>query len=142
NSGSGNQGMTASLPVIQRAFQLNSSEEMLLRALAISNLLAIHQKTGIGRMSAYCGAVCAATGSAAGIAFLEGASDRVIEQTVSNSISISGGRRCEGAMSSCAAKIVSAVDGALLAYDLARMECSFLAGEGVVKKNVEETVSG
>ncbi|NLO15007.1 MAG: serine dehydratase subunit alpha family protein [Clostridiales bacterium] len=142
NSGSGNQGMTASLPVIQRAFQLNSSEEMLLRALAISNLLAIHQKTGIGRMSAYCGAVCAATGSAAGIAFLEGASDRVIEQTVSNSISITGGMLCDGAKSSCAAKIVIAVDGALLAYDLARKECSFLAGEGVVKKNVEETVSG
>lgn len=142
NSGSGNQGMTASLPVIQRAFQQKSSEEMLLRALAISNLLTIHLKTGIGRMSAYCGAVCAATGSAAGIAYLEGASDKVIEQTVSNSISITGGMLCDGAKSSCAAKIAIAVDGALLAYDLAKKECSFLAGEGIVKKNVEETISG
>ena len=142
NSGSGNQGMTASLPVIERALQLDASEDMLLRALAISNLLAIHQKTGIGRMSAYCGAVCAATGSAAGIAFLEGAADTVIGQTVSNSVSITGGMLCDGAKSSCAAKIVVAIDGALLGYDLAKNERSFLAGEGVVKENVEDTVSG
>lgn len=142
NSGSGNQGITASLPVIERARQLDASGEMLLRALALSNLLAIYQKTGIGRMSAYCGAVCAATGSAAGIAFLEGATDYVIEQTISNSISITGGVLCDGAKSSCAAKIAVAVNGALLGYDLAKKECSFLPGEGVVKRNVEETVSG
>ncbi len=141
NSGSGNQGLTASVPVITRAEQLGASEETLLRALAVSNLVSIHQKTGIGRVSAYCGAVSAAIGSAAGIAFMEGAEDGVIALTVSSALGIASGMLCDGAKSSCAAKIVSALDSALLAYDMARQGRGFLPGEGLTKDGVEQTIS-
>lgn len=142
NSGSGNQGMTASLPVVERARQLGVSQDKMLRALAVSNLISIHQKTGIGRMSAYCGAVCAATGSAAGIAFLENAQDEVIRQTIVNSLAVTSGMLCDGAKSSCAGKIASALDGALLAYEMAKRDLGYLPGEGIVKENVESTIQG
>ena len=142
NSGSGNQGITASLPVIERARQIHASEEETLRALVVSNLVAIHQKTAIGRMSAFCGAVTAAAGSAAGIAFLEGASEEEIGETIANSLAISGGMICDGAKSSCAAKIAASLDSALMAYDLARQGRSFQQGEGIIKKNVEQTIAG
>lgn len=142
NSGSGNQGMTASLPVVERARQLGAPEELLLRALAVSNLVSIHQKTAIGRMSAYCGAVSAATGSAVGIAFLEGASDEVIKQTIVNSLAVTSGMLCDGAKSSCAGKIANALDGALLAYEMAKRDLGYQAGEGIVKKDVESTIQG
>ena len=141
NSGSGNQGLTASIPVITRAEQLGASEEALLRALAVSNLVAIHQKTGIGRMSAYCGAVSAATGAACGIAFLEGADEETIAKTLSNALMISSGMLCDGAKSSCAAKIAAALDSALLAYDMARQERAFQPGEGLMKSDVERTIA-
>ncbi len=140
NSGSGNQGLTASIPVITRWEQLRASEEALLRALAVSNLVSIHQKAGIGRMSAYCGAVSAAIGSAAGIAFLEGAEDEVIALTVSTALGIASGMLCDGAKSSCAAKIASALDSALMAYDMAQRERGFLPGEGLTKGDVEQTI--
>lgn len=140
NSGSGNQGLTASVPVIQFARQHQISEELLLRALCISNLVAIHQKTFIGALSAYCGAVCAATGSAAAIAWLEGADDMCIAHTIINSIATSGGMICDGAKSSCAAKISLAVDGALTAYDMARQGMVYPVGDGVVTGDVEQTI--
>ncbi|MGI6694886.1 MAG: serine dehydratase subunit alpha family protein [Christensenellales bacterium] len=141
NSGSGNQGLTVSIPVITRAQQLNAGEEKMLRALALSNLIAIHQKTGIGRMSAYCGAVSAAIGSACGIAFLEDVGDEVIARTITNALMIVSGMLCDGAKSSCAAKIAAALDSALLAYDMAKEERAFLPGEGLMKHDVEDTIS-
>ena len=141
NSGSGNQGLTTSIPVITRAEQLGASEEEMLRALAVSNLVAIHQKTGIGRMSAYCGAVSAAIGAASGIAFLEGAGDEVIARTITNALMIASGMLCDGAKSSCAAKIAAALDSALLAYDMAVQERAFQPGEGLVKGDVEATIT-
>lgn len=141
NSGSGNQGLTASIPVIIRAEQLLAGEEILLRALAVSNLIAIHQKEGIGRLSAYCGAVTAAIGSAAGIAFLEGADDGQIDQVISNGLMIASGMLCDGAKSSCAAKIVTSLDSALLAYDMTKSGRRFQPGEGLAKPGVERTIS-
>ena len=141
NSGSGNQGLTASVPVITRARQMGASEEALMRALAVSNLLAIHQKAGIGRMSAYCGAVSAAVGCAAGIAFLEGMPEEIIERTVTNALMISSGMLCDGAKSSCAAKIAAALDSAFLAYDMARADRAFQPGEGLVKQDTEQTIA-
>jgi L-cysteine desulfidase len=141
NSGSGNQGLAASVPVIIRAEQLKAGEEALLRALAVSNLIAIHQKRGIGRLSAYCGAVTAAIGSAAGIAYLEGAGDEQIEQVISNGLMIASGMLCDGAKSSCAAKIVTSLDSALLAYDMSKSGREFQPGEGLAKPGVEGTIS-
>lgn len=141
NSGSGNQGITVSMPVILYARHIGASHERLLRALCVSNLMAIHQKTGIGRLSAFCGAVSAATGAAAGIAWLDGAEYGVIAQTITNSLGNVGGMVCDGAKSSCAAKIASALESALLGYEMAKEQRGFLDGEGIVKSNVEETIS-
>ncbi len=141
NSGSGNQGMTVSLPVIEYARELGVSHEKLLRALCVSNLVAIHQKTDIGRLSAFCGAVSAATGAAAGIAYMEGASYAVIAQTVVNSLANVGGMVCDGAKPSCAAKIVSALESAFLGYELAKRGRGFYDGEGIVKADVEATIA-
>ena len=118
NSGSGNQGMTCSLPVIEYAKELNSGEEKLYRALTLSNLVAIHQKTGIGRLSAYCGAVCAGAAAGAGIAYLHGGGYEEIAHTVVNALAIVSGIVCDGAKASCAAKIASSVEAGILGYNM------------------------
>lgn len=141
NSGSGNQGITVSMPVIVYAQHLGASRERLIRALTISNLVAIHQKSKVGRLSAYCGAVSAAAGSGAAIAWLDGASHELIELTISNTLANVSGILCDGAKPSCAAKIASAVEAALVGYSLAKKQRSFQPGDGIVKGELEETIS-
>lgn len=140
NSGSGNQGMTVSLPVIVYANYLKVSREKLYRALVLSNLVAIHLKSGIGKLSAYCGAVSAACGSGAAITYLHNAPLPVIEKTITNTIGNVSGMVCDGAKSSCAAKIASAVDAAIMAHYMAMDDNTFGAGEGLVKEDVEKTI--
>lgn len=140
NSGSGNQGMTCSLPVIEYARELRVSEEQLYRALVVSNLVAIHQKKYIGSLSAYCGAVSAACGAGAAIAWLNGGNYESVSGTITNTLANTGGIVCDGAKSSCAAKIASAVDAAILAYTLEQEDHSFQPGEGLVRDNVEDTI--
>jgi L-cysteine desulfidase len=140
NSGSGNQGMTVSLPVIEYAKELGVSKEKLYRALVLSNLTAIHQKTSIGRLSAYCGAVSAACGSGAAITYLYGGKYEDICRTIVNTITNIGGMVCDGAKPSCAAKIASAVDAAIMAHHLSTEGKVFASGEGLVKGNVEDTI--
>ena len=141
NSGSGNQGMTVSLPVIEYAKELNSTKEMLYRALCVSNLVAIHQKTKIGKLSAYCGAVSAAAGAGAGIAYLHGDGLREVSLTISNTLANVAGIVCDGAKPSCAAKIASSIDAAIMAYAMAKQGKSFGAGEGLVEEDIEETLN-
>lgn len=140
NSGSGNQGMTCSLPVIEYAKELNSGEEKLYRALTLSNLVAIHQKTGIGRLSAYCGAVCAGAAAGAGIAYLQGGRYEEIAHTVVNALAIVSGIVCDGAKASCAAKIASSVEAGILGYNMYKCGQQFYAGDGIVTKGVDETI--
>lgn len=142
NSGSGNQGMTVSLPVIEYWKELNLPEEKLYRALCVSNLTAIHQKTRIGRLSAFCGAVSAAAGAGAAIAYLHGADAEQIGETVVNTLANVAGILCDGAKPSCAAKIASCVDAAITAYIQTCHEHSFRSGEGIVKDDVEQTICG
>ena len=138
--GSGNQGIAASVPVIEYAKRIEATHNELLRALCVSNLCAIHQKTGIGSLSAYCGAVCAATGSVAAIAFLDGCNYQCISDTIINSLANVSGMICDGAKSSCAAKISSALEGAFLGYELAKRGRRFRDGEGIVDEDVEQTI--
>jgi len=140
NSGSGNQGMTVSLPVIEYAKELGCPRERLLRALAVSNLVAIHQKRRIGRLSAYCGAVSAACGSGAGIAYLHGGGYEEISDTIINTIANIGGMVCDGAKPSCAAKIASAVDAAIMAFHMSVGGKVFGEGDGLVAGGVEGTI--
>jgi L-cysteine desulfidase len=140
NSGSGNQGIAASLPVIEYARELKCPDERLYRALVVSNLVAIHQKRQIGRLSAYCGAVSAAAGSGAGISYLCGGGYEEISATIVNTIATIGGMVCDGAKPSCAAKIFQAVDAAILAHDLSSSGKVFGAGDGLVKGDVERTI--
>lgn len=140
NSGSGNQGITASIPVIEYARELGVSEDKLFKALIISNLASIHQKSQIGKLSAYCGAVSAAAGSGAGITYLNGGSYEEISKTIINTIANIGGMVCDGAKPSCAAKISSAVGAAILGYQLSAQGKVFRDGEGLVKDGVEETI--
>lgn len=140
NSGSGNQGITVSLPVVQYAREYHKTEEELYRALVVSNLTALHQKKYIGSLSAYCGAVSAATGSGAGIAYLLGAGYEEISNVITNTIANIGGMVCDGAKPSCAAKIASAVEAAILAVHMGRKNRVFHSGEGLVKDDVEETI--
>lgn len=140
NSGSGNQGMTVSLPVIEYAKELNSSDEQLLRALALSNLIAIHQKTGIGRLSAYCGAVSAGAGAGAGIAYLCGGGYEEVVHTVVNALAIVSGMVCDGAKASCAAKIASAVDAGILGHLMYQNGQQFYGGDGIIVKGIENTI--
>lgn len=142
NSGSGNQGIAASVPVVIYAQELKIPHEKLLRALCVSNLITIHQKTGIGKLSAYCGAVCAATGAACGIAYMQEESFSTISQLIINSIATAGGIICDGAKSSCAAKIATALEAAFLGYNLAKVKRGYRDGEGIVKKDVERTIAG
>lgn len=140
NSGSGNQGITVSLPIVEYAAELGASDEMKYRALALSNLVAIYQKNELGKLSAYCGAVSAAAGAGAGIAFLHGASFEVISETIVNTLANVSGIVCDGAKASCAAKIASSVDAAILAFQMAADHHFFQPGEGLVKEDAEATI--
>ena len=139
-SGSGNQGITASGPVAVYARELGKSEEELLRAVALSDLVTIHQKSGIGRLSAYCGAISAGCGAGAGIAYLQGGDVHAIAHTVVNAVAILSGTICDGAKPSCAAKIASAVDAGILGYHMYLENQQFYGGDGIVTKGVDNTV--
>ena len=140
-SGSGNQGLTASLPVIVYAEGLGADREKLLRALLISNLITLHVKAGIGRLSAYCGAVSAGAGAGAGIAFLHGGGLREISHTIVNTLAITSGIVCDGAKSSCAAKIATAVETGIFGFEMFRQGQQFYAGDGLVVKGVENSIA-
>ncbi len=140
NSGSGNQGMTCSLPVLEYAKELKADREKMFRALALSNLVAIHQKTGIGRLSAYCGAVSAGAAAGAGIAYLCGGGYEEIAHTVVNALAIVSGMVCDGAKASCAAKIAASVDAGILGYNMYIRGQQFYGGDGIITKGVEKTI--
>lgn len=140
NSGSGNQGMTCSLPVLEYAKELNAREDKLYRALVLSNLIAIHIKSGIGRLSAYCGAVSAGAAAGAGIAYLYTEDYKTVMHTVVNALSIVSGIICDGAKASCAAKIASSVDAGILGFDMYRQGKQFVSGYGIVAKGFEANV--
>ena len=140
NSGSGNQGMTVSLPVIVYAENLGKSREELYRALIVSNLVAIHQKHYIGSLSAFCGAVIAASGAGAAITYMMDGSYEAVSRTIINTVANVGGIVCDGAKASCAAKIASAVDAAILAHSLSMKGRTFHEGEGIIQDTVEETI--
>ncbi len=140
NSGSGNQGMTVSLPVAVFADYLYADKEKEYRALVLSNLAAIYQKNELGKLSAYCGAVSAAAGAGAGIAYLHGADFDTIAETMTNTLANVSGIVCDGAKASCAAKIASSVDAAIMAYYMAAEHRGFRNGEGLVKEDVEATI--
>lgn len=140
NSGSGNQGITASVPVIIYAKECGASHETLLRALLVSNLVTIHLKTGIGSLSAYCGATSAGAGAGAGICYLYGGQYDEIAHTVVNALSINSGMLCDGAKASCAAKIASAVEAGLLGMQMYFHNSQFYCGDGLVAKDVERTI--
>jgi len=140
-SGSGNQGLTTSLPVIIYARSLNAGQEKLYRALLISNLVTLHAKNGIGRLSAYCGAVSAGAGAGAGIAYLYGGNEQDIAHTVVNALAITSGIVCDGAKSSCAAKVATAVETGIFGYEMYRNGQQFFAGDGLVVKGVENSIA-
>lgn len=140
NSGSGNQGITVSMPVIEYAREMNAPHDKLLRALIVSNLLSIHQKRFLGSLSAYCGATSAACGAVCGIAYLGGYGYDTIANTITNTIATIGGMVCDGAKPSCAAKIASALDAAFTAFELQQNGGVFAPGEGIVQSDVEKTI--
>ena len=142
NSGSGNQGLTASLPVIVFAEEKKLPHDKLLRGLLVSNLIAIHQKTRIGRLSAYCGAVSAGCGSGAAVTYLSGGSYEQVCETITNTLAVVSGIVCDGAKPSCASKIATSVDAALNAHYLAMQNRVFEPGEGIVKGDIEKTIAG
>ena len=140
NSGSGNQGMTVSLPVIEYARELGADRERLYRALLLSNLVTLHEKEGIGRLSAYCGAISAGAGAGAGIAWLCTGDYDTVVHTIVNALAITSGIVCDGAKASCAAKIAAAVDAGILGFEMYRNGQQFYGGDGLVKKGVENTI--
>lgn len=140
-SGSGNQGLTASVPVIEYALHLGVSHETMVRAVLLSDLLTIHMKTGIGRLSAYCGAVSAGCAAGAAIAYLHGGGLREIAHTLVNSVAIVSGMICDGAKPSCAAKIAAAVDAGILGWNMFRDGQQFRGGDGIITKGVEKTIA-
>jgi L-cysteine desulfidase len=140
NSGSGNQGLTTSLPVIVYAKEMQVSQEALYRALVVSNLVTIHLKTGIGTLSAYCGATSAGCGAGAGICYLHGGKNDAIAHTVVNALAINSGMICDGAKASCAAKIASAVEAGLLGWQMQVQGTEFSGGDGIITKGVENTI--
>lgn len=140
-SGSGNQGLTASLPVIVYAREIGAEKEKLYRALLISTLVTIHLKSGIGRLSAYCGAVSAGAGAGCGVAYLLGGNENDIAHTIVNSLAITSGIVCDGAKSSCAAKISTAVETGIFGYEMYRNGQQFYAGDGLVVKGVENSIN-
>ena len=141
NSGSGNQGITCSVPIVVYAKYLGAEDETMYRALVVSNLVALLQKRGIGRLSAFCGAVCAACGSGAGITYLHGGDYDTIGRTITNTLANVSGIVCDGAKGSCAAKIAASVDAAILAHEMSMDGNTFGAGEGLVKESVEQTIA-
>lgn len=141
NSGSGNQGITASVPVIVYAREMGVSEEKMYRALVLSNLLGIHQKSPIGRLSAYCGAISAGAAAGCGIAYLKDGSLEAISHTLVNALAIASGVVCDGAKASCAGKIALAVDNGLLGYEMYCQKQQFVGGDGIVKKGVENMIA-
>ena len=141
NSGSGNQGITASVPVVVVAEELQATKEQLYRALVISNLVTIHLKSGIGSLSAYCGAISAGCGAGAGICYLYGGDLKEIEHAIVNSLAINSGVICDGAKSSCAAKIASAVEAGMLGMQMYFHGSQFYGGDGIVTKGVENTIA-
>jgi len=141
NSGSGNQGITASLPVVEYAKSLGVDDERLYRALILSNLVALYQKSYIGKLSAYCGVVSAACGSGAAITYLKGGSYEQISDTVTNTLATASGIVCDGAKASCAAKIATAVDAAILGHEMAMNDSVFSSGDGIVKDNPDTTIA-
>ena len=140
NSGSGNQGMTASIPVIIYAREMGMTQEALYRALVVSNLVTIHLKTGIGSLSAYCGATSAGCGAGAGICYLYGGRFDQISHTIVNALAINSGMICDGAKASCAAKNASAVEAGLLGMQMNMHDSQFFGGDGIVIKGVENTI--
>ena len=140
NSGSGNQGMTVSLPVIEYAKELGADKEKLYRALVLANLVTLHEKEGIGRLSAYCGAVSAGAGAGAGIAWLCSGDYKSVIHTIVNALAIISGIVCDGAKASCAAKISAAVDAGILGFEMYRNGQQFYGGDGLVEKGVENTI--
>ncbi len=140
NSGSGNQGLTTSIPVIVYARECGVSQEQLCRALLIANLVTIHLKTGIGSLSAYCGATSAGAGAGAGICYLYGGKYEEIAHTIVNALAINSGMICDGAKPSCAAKIASAVESGMLGMRMFMHDSQFYGGDGIVVKGVENTI--
>ena len=139
-SGSGNQGITASVPVIEYARELGVDREPLLRALVVSNLVSIHLKTGIGSLSAYCGAVSAGAGAGAGIAWLHGGRFEEVAHTIVNALAIVSGIICDGAKPSCAAKVAFSVEAGILGFQMFKKGYEFYGGDGIIKKGVENTI--
>jgi L-cysteine desulfidase len=140
NSGSGNQGITVSMPVLAYAKEYNIEEEKIYRALVVSNLVAIHQKTTIGRLSAYCGAISAGCAAGCGIAFLMGEDLETISKTLTNSLAITSGVICDGAKASCAAKIAMAVESGIMGYNMCKNRKNFCDGDGIIGYGVENTI--
>lgn len=140
NSGSGNQGITCTMPVVVYAEEMEVDEDTLYRALVLTNLLSLHQKRYIGNLSAYCGAVSAGAAAACGIAYLNGAGYDVIGKTIINALGNVGGIVCDGAKASCAAKISTAVDAGIMGYEMAKQDLAFPFGEGLVEKDYEKTI--
>ncbi len=140
-SGSGNQGITASVPLARYAEHLGASREKLYRALLVSDLVTIHQKSGIGRLSAYCGAVSAGVGAGAGVAYLLDGSYKAVAHTIVNAVAIISGTICDGAKPSCAAKIAASVDAGILGYHMYRGGQEFKGGDGIVTKGVDNTIA-
>ncbi len=141
NSGSGNQGITASVPVIVYANELRASKEKLYRALALANLVSIHEKTPIGVLSAFCGAVSAGAGAGAGIAYLCGAGFTGVCATVSNALAVMSGMICDGAGSSCAGKIVASVQAGIVGYKMYTKGQMYKGGDGILGYDIEQTIS-
>ena len=139
-SGSGNQGIAASVPVIVYAEEAGAPREKLIRALVVSDLVTIHLKRGIGCLSAYCGAVSAGCGAGAGVCYLRGGGYEEIAHTVVNAVAIQSGVICDGAKSSCAAKVAAAVEGGLVGMEMNRRGSEFVGGDGIVEKGVENTI--
>lgn len=138
--GSGNQGITTSLPIVEYANYYHIEDERLIRAVALSDLMAIHVKHGIGTLSAYCGAVCAGCAAGAGIAYLMGGDERKICHTLVNALAIVSGIVCDGAKPSCAAKIASSIDAGILGYEMAKANQQFYSGDGIVTKGIEGNI--
>ncbi|HWP51473.1 MAG TPA: L-serine ammonia-lyase, iron-sulfur-dependent, subunit alpha [Clostridia bacterium] len=141
NSGSGNQGITVTMPIVAYAKRFGVSKEKMYAALCVANLVSIHQKKYIGSLSAYCGAVSAAAGAACGLAYMSGAGYSEISKTITNTICTTGGIVCDGAKSSCAAKIAASVTAAITGWQMAKKERAFQPGEGLVEEDVEDTIA-
>ena len=141
NSGSGNQGLTITLPIVEYARALGVERERLIRALVLANLSSIRIKKEIGCLSAYCGAVCAGCAAGAGVAYLHGADRSLVEHTIVNGLAILSGTICDGAKPSCAAKIAMAVEAGIMGYEMAAGGHEFFGGDGIIKKGIENTIA-